>query len=239
MCKTTVPGSCRRESYTLHWTWPVLCDTQLFQSPWNIAWAVMILSPENDEAFHSTMTVDAIEPMKPRKAKVKPRSWIPALAIVWFEKIDDESGKEKKSSSTFLDVVPRGFVCGSRFEYLHILREHPRAEGGSENGSNLDLKVKRRTPSGRDGPLQQPKTLFTFCIYTTAEVFSFKSHFKAFWLWMDKCNSWKELLFSWQHIDFVFYLPCLLISVWLLLKLTLISKDGRLTHPDDSSFYML
>lgn len=29
----TLPGSWRRESYTLHWTWPVLCHAQDFQRP--------------------------------------------------------------------------------------------------------------------------------------------------------------------------------------------------------------
>uniref|UniRef100_A0A0E9WA51 Uncharacterized protein n=1 Tax=Anguilla anguilla TaxID=7936 RepID=A0A0E9WA51_ANGAN len=41
-----------------------------------------MLSPENEEAFHSGMAVDAINPMKPMKASVKPRSCIPEFAIV-------------------------------------------------------------------------------------------------------------------------------------------------------------
>lgn len=51
------------------------------------------------------MTVDAMEPMTPRKASVKPRSCMPALAIVWFQKSWKKFQKNGKSSQNSLDVV--------------------------------------------------------------------------------------------------------------------------------------
>lgn len=50
----------------------------------------MMLSPAYEEAFHSTMMVEIMEPMKPRTANEKPRSWMPALAIVEEFKVTSE-----------------------------------------------------------------------------------------------------------------------------------------------------
>lgn len=75
-------SSCRMESYTLHWIWPVLWKAHDIHRPWYMATAVMMLSPTYADIFHCGRMVPMISPIRPISDMAKPRICKPELAMI-------------------------------------------------------------------------------------------------------------------------------------------------------------
>lgn len=76
------PLSCRMESYTLHWIWPVLWNAQDIHNPSYMDTAVMMFEPTKADIFHWGKMVPMMSPNTARRPRANPKICIPEWAIV-------------------------------------------------------------------------------------------------------------------------------------------------------------